>query len=270
MELLPHDLPALGLLVFALGLKHGLDADHLATIDGLTRFNSRAHPGLARYCGMLFSFGHGMVVIGIALFVSVLAHQWQTPKWLETFAAWVSIVFLISLGLANLHAVSHAPAGHVVLPVGLKGRFLGRLTNTTHPVLVILIGVLFALSFDTLSQAAMFSMTAAHVGGWQAALMLGLLFTLGMLVIDGINGFWVSRLIARADRVALTASRVMGLGIAGVSLLAAFFGVMRIALPAIAAWSDGKDVLFGLAVVAIVLGSFGSAIWLVCAPIKYK
>ena len=40
-----HDLPtewtALCALVFLLGLKHGFDADHLATIDGLTRFNAR-------------------------------------------------------------------------------------------------------------------------------------------------------------------------------------------------------------------------------------
>jgi high-affinity nickel-transport protein len=40
-----HDLPtewsALAALVFLLGLKHGFDADHLAAIDGLTRYNAR-------------------------------------------------------------------------------------------------------------------------------------------------------------------------------------------------------------------------------------
>ncbi len=270
MDILPHGLLALALLVFVLGLKHGLDADHLATIDGLTRFNSREHPGLARYCGMLFSFGHGIVVISIALFVSVLANQWQVPKWIEAFGAWVSIVFLIALGLANLHAVLHTPHGHVVQTVGLKGRFLGRLTNTTHPGLVILVGVLFAFSFDTMSQAAMFSLTATRIGGWEPAFLLGVLFTLGMLVTDGINGFWISRLIARADHVALSASRIMGFGIAGVSLLVAFLGVMRMTLPMIDAWSDGKDVLFSMTVFIVILGSFGSAIWLACVPIKYK
>lgn len=63
---LPSDLLALSLLVFVLGLKHGFDADHLATIDGLTRFNARKRPGLARYCGALFSLGHGAVVVAIA------------------------------------------------------------------------------------------------------------------------------------------------------------------------------------------------------------
>ena len=42
MDSLPTSWPALAGLVFLLGLKHGFDADHLATIDGLTRVNSRA------------------------------------------------------------------------------------------------------------------------------------------------------------------------------------------------------------------------------------
>ena len=33
---------------FLLGLKHGLDPDHLAAIDGLTRFNAARRPRLAR------------------------------------------------------------------------------------------------------------------------------------------------------------------------------------------------------------------------------
>ncbi|MCX7057509.1 MAG: hypothetical protein NTZ79_10025 [Proteobacteria bacterium] len=38
-------------------MRHGLDADHLATIDGLTRFGRRAGVAHARYAGALFSFG---------------------------------------------------------------------------------------------------------------------------------------------------------------------------------------------------------------------
>ena len=67
MSPLPADNFALVLLVFVLGVKHGFDADHLATIDGLTRFNARANPRWARFCGTLFSLGHGAVVIAIAL-----------------------------------------------------------------------------------------------------------------------------------------------------------------------------------------------------------
>ncbi|BCB26083.1 nickel/cobalt efflux system [Sulfurimicrobium lacus] len=262
MEALPNDLFALSLLVFILGLKHGFDADHLATIDGLTRFNSRANPRLARFCGALFSLGHGAVVVAIALAVSAFARRWQTPEWLELFGAWVSIAFLATLGLINIHAVLRTDPAQVVRPVGLKGRFLGRLTTAASPGLVALVGALFALSFDTISQTALFAVTATQFGGWRDALMLGLLFMLGMLVTDGVNGLWISRLICRADQLALIASRVMSLVVAGVSLLVAAFGVVKLALPSIAAWSEGKEMFFGGAVVALVAGSFLLALWL--------
>ena len=256
MDVLPHDFVALGLLVFVLGLKHGFDADHLATIDGLTRFNARLRPGLARYCGVLFSVGHGAVVIAIALAVSLLASHWQTPEWLETFGAWVSIAFLCALGLLNLRAVLAAEPEEIVRPVGLKGRFLGSLTRAAHPALIALVGALFALSFDTISQAALFALTASQFGGWQDALLLGGIFMAGMLVTDGVNGFWIARLIVRADQVARVASRVMSLVVAGISLLVAGFGVMQLSLPAVDAWSEGKELFFGATVVAIIGGSF--------------
>lgn len=262
MDALPQDLTALSLLVFALGLKHGFDADHLATIDGLTRFNSRGNPRLARFCGVLFSLGHGAVVVAIALVVSALAQRWQTPEWLETFGAWVSVAFLLALGLVNVHAVLRTAPGAVVRPVGLKGRFLGRLAQAASPCWVAAVGALFALSFDTISQAALFALTATQFGGWQHALMLGLLFTLGMLVTDGINGFWISRLIRRADQLALIASRVMSLAVAGISLLVAAFGVARLSVPAVGAWSEGKEFVFGSGVVGVIAGSFLLALWL--------
>jgi nickel/cobalt transporter (NiCoT) family protein len=39
------------ILVFVLGLRHGLDADHLACIDGLTRYNWRMNSPIARWVG---------------------------------------------------------------------------------------------------------------------------------------------------------------------------------------------------------------------------
>ena len=256
MESLPQDLFALSLIVFVLGLKHGFDADHLATIDGLTRFNARANPRMARFCGVLFSLGHGAVVTVIALAVSALAVRSEVPQWLQAFGAWVSVAFLAALGLLNIHAVLRAHPAHIVQPQGLKGRFLGGLTRAASPGLVALVGALFAISFDTISQAALFALTATHFGGWQHALMLGLLFMLGMLLTDGINGLWISRLILRADQIALVASRVMSLVVGGVSLLVAAFGVMKLSLPAVDAWSEGRELVFGAGVVAVIAASF--------------
>ena len=44
METMPHDWLGLVLIVFILGLKHGMDPDHIATIDGLNRFNAQKRP----------------------------------------------------------------------------------------------------------------------------------------------------------------------------------------------------------------------------------
>lgn len=256
MHELPTEWTALAALVFLLGLKHGFDADHLATIDGLTRFNARVRRPWARYCGALFSLGHGLVVIAIALGVGLASARWDAPAWLEASGMWISLFFLTALGVLNLRAVLVTPPHEIVAPVGLKGRVLGRLNRAGHPLLVAVVGALFALSFDTVSQAALFAMTAAQFGGVQHALLLGLLFMLGMLVTDGVNGLWISRLIARADQLALIASRVMSVAVAGVSLLVAAFGVAKMTLPAVDAWSDGRELAFGSIVVAVIAGSY--------------
>lgn len=266
MESLPGDWLSLLILTFVLGMKHGFDADHLATIDGLTRYNARQRPALARYCGTLFSLGHGAVVLVIALGVSALAGQWAVPEWFSLLGSLISIAFLVALGSLNLAAVLRAGPDELVQPVGLKGRLLGRLRHVSHPLLVALVGALFALSFDTLSQAAFFALSATQFGGWQHALLLAGLFTAGMLLTDGINGLWIARLIARADQVALVASRVMGLVVSAISLLVAAFGAAKLLSPAVDAWSEGKELMFGAALVAIIALSFWLAIRMTRRP----
>ncbi len=256
MEHLPANLPALLALVFVLGLKHGLDPDHLATIDGLTRFNSAANRRVARWCGLLFSLGHGAIVMLVALSVGLLAQQWAVPGWLEDIGAWISILFLSLLGFLNLAAALLTPPGRVVQPLGLKGRLFGRLQHASHPALVALVGALFALSFDTMSQTALFSVTAAGLGGWEYSLLMGATFMVGMMATDGINGLWISRLIQRSDQLACYASRVMSLAVAFLSLLVAAFGAARYFSPGVAAWSEGREMILGMAVVGVVASSF--------------
>jgi high-affinity nickel-transport protein len=259
MHDLPTDWSALCALVFLLGLKHGFDADHLATIDGLTRLNARSRHRFARWCGTLFSLGHGVVVMGIAIVVGLASSRWETPAWLDLTGAWISIAFLAALGIVNLRAVLAAAPGEVVAPVGFKGRALGRLVQARHPLSVAGVGALFALSFDTVSQSALFALTATQFGGVGHALVLGGLFVLGMLVTDGINGLWISRLIARADQIAAVASRVMSLAVSSVSLLVAGLGIAKLAWPWVDDWSDGKELFFGLVVVAVIALSYLAA-----------
>jgi len=264
---LPREWSALCLLVMALGARHGFDADHIAAIDGMTRFNARVRPGLARLCGVLFSLGHGAVVVAIALTVSAIAGHWQAPAWLEISGTLVSVLVLSALGLVNFHAVISTAPDQVVQPIGLKGRFLGRLSRVDSPVAVLAVGALFALSFDTVSQALLFALTAEQFGGWRSAASLGLLFMLGMLITDGVNGFWISRLIRRADETARIASRVMGLVVSVLSLAVAGLTLAKWSLPAVEAWSQGKDLAFGAVVIFVVASSFLLAMWLARRPV---
>lgn len=264
MHNLPTDWSALCALVFLLGMRHGFDADHLATIDGLTRLNQRRGLALARYCGALFSAGHGLVVMVIAVVVGSASARWVPPEWLDAFGAWVSIAFLLALGLVNLRAVLATPAGQTVALVGVKGRllgsFLGRVLGHTaqarSPLGVAAVGALFALSFDTISQAVLFAATATQFGGLAHAVVLGGLFVLGMLATDGLNGWWISRLIARADEIAALASRIMGAAVAGVSLLVAALGVGKLLSPAVGGWSEGKELALGTVVVGVIALSY--------------
>ncbi len=253
---LPDNLIGLCLLVLSLGLKHGFDADHLATINGLARWNMPDRPRLARQCGAWFSLGHGAVVIAIAMALSALAGYWQPPAWLERCGAWISIACLLGLGLLNVQALLSAPAGQVVAPVGLKGRFLGRLAAASGPGGIALVGALFALSFDTVSLASLFAVAATQFGGWQHALLLGVLFTLGMLVADGMNGLWIARMLRRSGQAAVQASRIMGWVVAGASFVVAGFGMLKLSSPSVGAWSEGKELAFGGVLMAVLAGSF--------------
>ena len=253
---LPNEWFALLALVFVLGAKHGLDADQLATIDGLTRHNLRTAPHRARWCGSLFSLGHGMVVMAIALGVGLASERWQVPAWMEDVGTWISSGFLTLLGVLNLCAVLLAPSSDMVATVGIKAGLLQRLQAASHPLAIAAVGALFALSFDTLSQAALFALTATQHGGLEHAALLGMAFTLGMLLADGANGLWIARLLRRADRRARIASRVMGLMVAAISFGVAGFGLARWLHADLSAWYEGKELAVGMAVVARLAASF--------------
>jgi high-affinity nickel-transport protein len=253
---LPRDMLALALVVLLLGIKHGFDADHLAAIDGLTRYNAQARPRLARRAGLLFSLGHGIVVVGVALGVALAAQAWQPPPWLQAFGAWVSIGLLTLLALLNLASVLRTPGHESAHVVGWRSGAFSRLLRAQRPGTVVAVGLLFAVSFDTVSQATLFALTASQFGGWPPALALALLFMVGMLVTDGLNGLWIARLIRRSDATSRMASRVMALAVCGVSLLTAALGVATQTMPRVELWAQGNELWFGAAVVAVVLGSF--------------
>ena len=257
MDALPSTWSALCALAFALGLRHGLDADHLATIDGLTRHNAHQRPGLARLCGVLFSLGHGAVVLLVAIAAATLSARWQAPAWLELTGIGVSVAFLFGLAFLNVRAVLVAEPGAVVATAGVRGHLLGRIVTVRRPWAVAAVGALFAISFDTVSQAALFALAASRFGGLAGALFVCGLFVLGMLAVDGANGLWINRLIRRADRTAVIASRAMALAVAGISFVLGSLTLAKVALPAVGAWVEGRELVLGVSVAASMMLAFG-------------
>ena len=97
--------------------------------------------------------------------------------------------------------------------------------------------------------------------------MLAILFMLGMLLTDGINGTLDCSANSPCRPSPLwSPSRVMGLVVSGVSLLVAAFGAAKLLSPAIDAWGDGKE-LFGFMLVAIIALSFVAAVRMTRRPV---
>lgn len=256
---LPQGLLELALIIVLMGVRHGFDPDHLAAIDGMTRYNARERPRLARLAGVFFSIGHGVVVISVAVSVATLTRQLAPPRWLDTFGTWLAIGVLIALALINIWSALRLPHDQMVPIAGWRTSMFSRLLTAGTPAMMVLVGIVFALSFETISQASLFAMVATRYHGWQPAMILGMLFVLGMIVTDGVNGWFISKLIRRSDQTARLASRIMALAVSGVSLLAAGLGIASELLPGVAEWRESTGTWVGIAVIAVVLLSYLAA-----------
>ena len=171
----------LELLAVALGMRHGVDPDHLAAVDGL----SRVRPSPLN--GVLFALGHGGVVTLLAFPAATL------PAFLLLLVAALNLYRLLTPA---------PPTPPTVLPL-------------LNPLLL---GVLFGLGFETASQLSALALSAEL-----SPLRLGAFFTLGMLLVDGVDGLLASRLqnLAKDSRRAEEASRLLGWAVVAVALVLA-------------------------------------------------
>jgi len=246
-------------LALALGLRHGLDADHLAAIDGLTRFNLAARRGFAPYCGALFSAGHGGAIFAAACAIALLAAQWAPPAWLELTGKIVSAAILLVLGIYNLHIGLKGDSDRSVRPVGLRAGIFAAALRSSRSWQVALVGVLFALSFDALGLAALFAASAAPIGGVPVAAFVSLAFAVGMVLVDASNGVWVARLAARSDVASVAASRTMTLTIALISLVMGACMALSAASASLDHWLTGHEITVSALVILAVLAGYAGA-----------
>jgi high-affinity nickel-transport protein len=189
--------------VFALGLRHGADPDHLAAIDNLTRNSVERRPLLSRFVGTLFAGGHSIMVLAIAAIVGYVGSRVSADRDLiEAIGTWISIVVLVLIAILNLRQLA---AGGDRL-VGVKTRLLPpALRNATSPLVAIPVGLLFGFGFETSSQVAAYAVAFGVNAGVLGALIVGAMFCLGMIVTDTLDSVLVHRLVSdRSSRLPRT------------------------------------------------------------------
>jgi len=189
-------LPTSGLvLMFMLGLRHGFDPDHIAMIDSMAYRSLDERPRLAPWMGTLFALGHGLTVTAIAVLLGAVAGEFSLPATLQAVLDWLPAALLLLVGTLNLRGLLGQGDYQ---PQGWKSHYLpARLRNSSHPLAVLLVGVLFALVFDTATQAAAWGYAASGDGA-SSALLAGLVFTCGMVLTDTLDGRLMVRLMRHA------------------------------------------------------------------------
>jgi high-affinity nickel-transport protein len=195
-------------LAYSFGLRHAVDADHIAAIDNVTRkFMQEGKRPVA--VGFLFSLGHSTVVLlgSIALAWTTLALQHRMDGVRAVggvIGTLVSTFFLFSIAAMNLVVLQSIYRTFVKVRAGepyveedldllLADRgLLGRvfrpmfrmITRSWH---MYPLGVLFGLGFDTATEIGVLGISAAEASKglplW-SILIFPLLFAAGMSLID--------------------------------------------------------------------------------------
>lgn len=187
--------------VYALGLRHGADPDHLAAIDNLTRNSIERRPILSRFIGTLFAGGHTVMVLAIAVLVGFLGTRFAAHSHaIETIGTWISIVVLLVIAAMNLRQLGTGQTDRIA---GAKTRLLPDvLRNGRSPWLAIPVGLLFGFGFETSSQVAAYAVAFGADAGVLGALIVGSMFCAGMITTDTIDSVLIHRLVSyRAGRL---------------------------------------------------------------------
>ncbi|MDN5873852.1 MAG: hypothetical protein L0H29_05655 [Sinobacteraceae bacterium] len=168
-------------LMLALGVRHGLDPEHVAIVNGVTL---RAVEQKRRWpvaCGAWFALGHGLVITAIAAgFVSLLGVV-KLPPWVIAVGEWLPVLILLAVAVVNLNELLRNRLDY--RPVAVKNRLLPRaLGDSSSPVAVFLIGMAFAPFVDPATQAAVWAYVVTVTGGLLWIVLLGSLLTLSMAV----------------------------------------------------------------------------------------
>jgi high-affinity nickel-transport protein len=201
----------IALVVYGLGMRHAVDADHIAAIDNVTRklMQMRQRPVSV---GFFFAMGHSTVVIIAVAAIAAAISQ------LGNFGAYKNIAGIIETGISSLFLLAIAAMNVAIfvsiyksyrrvrgggtyveedLDILLNNR--GFLSRIFRPMFKLVtkswhmypLGFLFGLGFDTATEVAVFGVSAAQVAkglSVGAIMVFPILFAAGMSLIDTTDG----------------------------------------------------------------------------------
>jgi nickel/cobalt transporter (NiCoT) family protein len=199
-------------LAYTFGLRHAVDADHIAAIDNSTRKLMQLGQRPVGV-GLWFSLGHSAVVVLLSVAVGFAASQVtsrfdELSAFGEIFGASASALFLFLLAAFNtivlisvlrtFRAVKRGePFSEDDFDLLLNSRgFLARLFRPLFRIVtkswhLFPIGFLFGLGFDTATEVALFGISATQAANgvsFATLLVFPALFTAGMSLIDATDG----------------------------------------------------------------------------------
>jgi nickel/cobalt transporter (NiCoT) family protein len=200
------------LLAYGFGLRHAVDADHIATIDNVTRklMQERKRPVSV---GFFFALGHSTVVIlataGLAATATVLSSHLERFKSIGAIVGTlVSALFLFVIATVNLLILRSVWRTYRHVRNG--GRYVdedfdmllnnrGLLARLFRPAFRLVtsswhmfpLGFLFGLGFDTATEVGLLGLSATQaakgVSIW-SIMVFPALFAAGMSLVDTTDG----------------------------------------------------------------------------------
>jgi nickel/cobalt transporter (NiCoT) family protein len=206
-----HHYPVLlgtALLAYSFGLRHAVDADHIAAIDNVTRklMQEGKRPVAV---GFMFSLGHSTVVVlgSAAIAGAAIALQHRLDAFRNIAGAvgtLLSAFFLFAIALVNLIVLRSIyrtfarvrrgePYVEEDLDLLLGNR--GLLARVFRPMFRMItrswhmypLGVLFGLGFDTATEIGLLGVSASEASkglSFWSILVFPILFAAGMSLID--------------------------------------------------------------------------------------
>jgi high-affinity nickel-transport protein len=195
-------------LAYVLGLRHAVDADHIATIDNVVR--KLMQEGKRPYAvGLFFSLGHSLsIAVAVAAIAgAAFALQGRFAEFKSVgsvIGTGASAFFLLAIALINLvilrgvwASFRKARRGEPVEEQELNALLAGRglLARIFRPLFRMVsrswqmfpVGFLFGLGFDTATEISLFAVAASQASGGMTLgtiMIFPALFTAGMTLVD--------------------------------------------------------------------------------------